>query len=308
MREAYHEPVMPGEAMTFLDVKPGQWYIDATLGGGGHSRKILEQGGKVIGIDCDQEAIDYVGETLQEKKTQREWQDQETGIGIREYSDIFLVRGNFRHLGKIVELCQIEKISGVLFDLGVSSRQLEKADRGFSFQREGPLDMRMDTSLGVTAADLVNNLSQKELYALFQKFGQDPNSWRVAGSIFRQRRIKPFATTKELSRLIEQVVPRRGKIHPATRIFQALRMAVNTELENIQTGLEQAYETMEQNGRLVVISFHSGEDRVVKHFIEQQQELKTMITLTKKPVQPTTNEQERNPRSRSAKLRAAMKV
>ncbi len=300
----FHVPALLQEAIEFLAVKKDELYIDATLGGGGHTTSILEKGGKVLGLDADQEAIEYV---------QNKFKIQNLKFKIGE--DVRLVHGNFRNIDEIAKQNEFTHVAGVLFDLGVSSHQLDTEERGFSFQSEGPLDMRMDRSLAVRAADLLNALSQKELYELFSKLGEERYAFTISKNIIRSRGIRPIQTTRDLVSIIDSAVNKgkgrspvrqaQGKnIHSATRVFQALRIAVNDELRSLQEALPKALELLKPGGRLVVISFHSLEDRIVKNaFKEFEQKGKGMI-LTEKPIGPSAAELEKNIRVRSAKLRA----
>lgn len=267
-----------------MKVKQGEKYIDATVGGGGHAVEILKRGGKVLGLDVDPEAIEQVKRIL----------------------NIILVRGNFAHLQEIAQECGFDRVAGILFDLGVSSHQLLTNERGFSFTSDAPLDMRMDPDLEVTAADLVNGLRKEELYELFYKLGEERFAWTIARAIVRARSLAPIKTCRELARIIAGV--RRQKferIHPATRCFQALRIAVNDELNNLKAVLPQAVNLLKPGGRLVVISFHSLEDRIVKNFFKERADFRTLI---KKPVRPSDAEVEINPRSRSARMRVGEKI
>jgi 16S rRNA (cytosine1402-N4)-methyltransferase len=291
----FHKPVLLKEAIEFLAVKPGERYIDATVGGGGHSEAILKVGGIILGIDCDPEAITAARRRLSSACPGASWR---------------LVRGNFADLKKIAAANGFSSAAGILFDLGVSSYQLGTPKRGFSFNLESPLDMRMDLRLMVTAADLVNGLTENELTELFFKFGEEKCARRIARAICRARKIRPITTTNELAEVILRARPRRGKFdrtHPATRCFQALRIAVNDELNSLKAALPQALEILKPEGRLVVISFHSLEDRIVKNFLKLAAGEGRLEILTKKPIRPTEEEVEANPRSRSAKLRAGEK-
>lgn len=297
--EKFHEPVLLKEVIQYLGVKKGEKYIDATVGGGGHTAAILKLGGKVLGIDCDPEAI----------KAARTYLASACPPG--KHCSWRLVRGNFKDIFQIAKREGFLNVSGILFDLGVSSYQLETAERGFSFNLKGPLDMRMDPSLRVTAADLVNGLNKGELDELFSKFGQEHYSRRLAEAIIRARSLRPIKTTGELVEIINQALPtkrRRRKLHPATRVFQALRIAVNDELNNLKKSLPQALDLLKPKGRLVVISFHSGEDRIVKQQFKAAEEHGLVRIITDKPVRPTAEEIKRNPRSRSAKLRVGEKM
>lgn len=296
---SYHESVLYKEVLEALLVQPNGVYLDATLGGGGHTKGILEKGGRVIGLDVDPEAINYVSEVLALKV------ENLKGRLFARGERVTLAQGNFTNLANVAENLKIAAVDGCLFDLGASSHQLETPERGFSLKREGPLDMRMDPDLTVTAADLVNGLNVGELYELFNKLGEDPNRGRIARAIVQARIKEKIERTEQLREIVEKVVPTSRGVHPATRVFQALRIAVNDELNNLRTGLQQATRLLRKNGRLVVISFHSLEDRIVKNFLHESKDLKI---LTKKPLIPSREEVLSNPRSRSAKLRIAEKV
>lgn len=285
----YHKSVLLQEILDFLDVTPGQKYIDATLGGGGHTREILKRGGIVLGIDQDQDAIDFVNQELISK-------------------NLTLVKANFNNLQTIAKDNGFEKVAGILMDLGVSSHQLDSVERGFSFMHNASLDMRMDKDLSIGAKELVNGLTRKELEELFKKYGEDPNAWRIAKAIDDKRKEKSIVTTGELASLIERTVGRRGKIHPATKVFQAIRMAVNDEIYSLEQVLPQAIELLQRNGRLVVISFHSLEDRIVKQQFLDFKEKGWGEIITDKPIVPSLEEESENPRSRSAKLRVFKKI
>lgn len=292
----FHTPVLLQEVLEFLDVKRGERYIDATIGGAGHAIEIVKRGGIVLGIDHDEDALGYAAAY---------WEEEHKKLGIAT-SHLQLVRGNFREIDSIARSNNFAPVAGVLFDLGVSSRQLEDPQRGFSFAKLGPLDMRMDPSASsgqVTAADLVNAFSEGELYELFFRLGEESRARAISRGIVRARRVKRIETTMELAQLIEHIVRRRGRIHPATRVFQALRIAVNDELRSLSEALPKALSVLSPNGRLVVISFHSLEDRIVKYTFQRFEDEGKGTTLTKKPVLPTSEEVQRNIRSRSAKLR-----
>lgn len=293
-----HESVLYKEALEALAIKKNTTYIDATLNGGGHTKGILDRGGKVIGIDVDPQAIKYAAKrhSLTLKK--------ENNLLVGRGNSLVVTQGNFADIGQIAAKFGVWETPGIIFDLGLSSLQLAEAKRGFSFNKQGPLDMRMDQRLAVTAADLVNGLSQGELYELFSKFGQEHRSRRIARAIIEARVKKKIETTGELSEVIEQCGGKREKIHPATRVFQALRIVVNDELNNLKKGLEGAASLLRKDGRLVVISFHSLEDGIVKRFFKEREDLKI---LTKKPIIPSNEEIAENARSRSAKMRVAEK-
>ncbi len=278
-----HTPVMPNEVLDYLQPAPGKLFLDATLGSAGHTKLLVEKGAKVIGIDRDSEILTHARVNLGKLVNQ-----------------VTFKQGPFSRLKDLVGNL---KFNGILFDLGVSSLQLDKPERGFSFRNDGPLDMRMDKTLQVIAADLVNGLGRKELYDLFQKFGQERFSRRITDAILERRRIKPFETTKELADLVAKVKPKTGKIHPATKIFQALRIVVNDELNELKAALPSALSLLKLGGTLVIISFHSLEDRLVKQFFKSQDSTKFEL-LTPKPITPQPEEIATNPRSRSAKLRA----
>ncbi len=291
----YHKSVLLQEAVDALQIKKSGKYIDATLGAGGHSFEIVRKGGTVLAIDQDNEAIQFVEEELRIKNQE-----------LR--NNITLVQGNFSHIGEIARENGFGMVAGILFDVGVSSHHLDANERGFSFQSTGPLDMRMDTTLQVRAADLVNGLNKGELIDLFTKYGEEPFARRIAEAIVTARVIKPFENTTELAELITRSVKQIGKIHPATRVFQALRIAVNDELISLEEGLIQAVDLLETKGRLVVITFHSLEDRIVKRTYEKFKEQGLGEIITDKPIIPTDSEIERNKRARSAKMRVFEKI
>ncbi len=295
----FHEPVLLEEVIDYLKVERGERYIDATVGGGGHAKAILKLGGKVLAIDCDPEAIKAARRCLA------------SACPPGKHFSWRLVSGNFKNLFQIAKKQEFLSVSGVLFDLGVSSFQLEKAERGFSFSLEAPLDMRMSPKLKVTAADLINGLNKGELNELFSRVGQEHHSRRIAEAICRARKLRPIKTTGQLVEIINRALPtkkrKKRKLHPATRVFLALRVAVNDELNNLKKALPQALDLLKPKGRLAIISFHSGEDRIVKQFFKGQEKRGKLIVITKKPIRPTPEETSQNPRSRSAKLRVAEK-
>ncbi|HSA83444.1 MAG TPA: 16S rRNA (cytosine(1402)-N(4))-methyltransferase RsmH, partial [Patescibacteria group bacterium] len=265
-----------------------------TLGGAGHSLEIVKRGGIVLGLDVDQDALDFVQEKL---KTQ--------------ISNLKLVvaKGNFKNIDTLAQENGFLDVAGILFDLGVSSHHFDVASRGFSIQQDGPLDMRMDQDLGVKAADLLAILTKGELYELFTKFGEERFAYAISNSIVRARQVKRIEMTSELVELIGKVVRRREEaLHCATRVFQALRIAVNDELTSIDEALPKALELLQAKGRIAVISFHSLEDRIVKHTFKKFEEEGLGTIVTKKPIVPTDTEIERNSRSRSAKLRIFEKL
>lgn len=292
--DRFHVSVLLQETIDFLRIKPGKKYIDATLGGGGHGFKIVRRGGVLVGIDQDLDAIEFV--TRRWKVESRRWNKKE--------EDLTLVRGNFNEIGRIARENGFERVSGILFDLGVSGHQFNEAKRGFSISHDGPLDMRMDKDRAVSAKDLLNGLTEKELEELFIKLGEERFAKKIAHSIVLARSEKEISTTNELAEIVKQSVYRSAyDIHPATRVFQALRIAVNDELNALKEALPQAMDLLEDRGRVAVISFHSLEDRIVKQTFKAFAMHGSGSIVTKKPVVPTEYEVSGNPRSRSAKLR-----
>lgn len=291
-----HLPVLKDEVIQLLDPKPGENFVDCTVGEGGHSLAILNctsPSGKVLGIDADLNCLEH----LKAKVKGTEYENR-----------LILVHGNFANLREIVELHNFKPISGILFDLGLSSWHLEASGRGFSFLRNEPLDMRYDTSNPLTAEIIVNNWSLKDIEHILRVYGEERFAKRIAEEIVRSR---PIKTTLELVMAIERATPKwyhRRRIHPATKTFQALRIAVNHELENLERGLAQAIEVLESGGRIAAIAFHSLEDRIVKNFLRDKSKQGVVKLLTKKPIRPSKKEIAENPRSRSAKLRAAIKL
>lgn len=286
-----HTPVLLQEVVESLKVKKNHWYVDATAGGGGHSDEILRLGGRVIAVDQDRDAIEHLRKKYSENK------------------HFYIVCGNFGNLKTIVQSITNDEISGVLFDLGFSSNQVEQSGRGFSFLRDEPLDMRMDLSVQQSAHDIVNRFSQEELTEIFMKYGEEEHYKKIAQEIVKERKRKKIDTSKELADIVSSVVKNRGRgIHPATRIFQALRMVVNQELENLQLGLNDAFDLLESKGRLSVMSFHSLEDRVVKQKFNEFANKKMGTVVNKKPIIASVYEIKKNKRSRSAKLRTFEKV
>lgn len=283
-----HQPVLLNQTIDFLNVSKGERYIDATVGDGGHSQKILESGGRVLGIDVDPAAIEFVKKRF---------------LGNPNF---IAARGNFSRLAEIAQKNNFDQVGGILFDLGVSWRQLDDKARGFSFQSEFELDMRMDPSLAIKAKDLINNFDERRLDEIFERFGQVRDSRRIVHRIICARREKPIESCRQLAEIVQTAAGRRrGKIHPATKIFLALRIVVNSELENLKEALPQLVELLKEKGRLVVISFHSLEDRIVKDFFKRDSRL---LVLTKKPVVPSIDEISANPKARSAKLRVAKRI
>ena len=289
-----HFPVLTKEVLEFLNPRLGENFIDCTVDGGGHAREILKKispDGKLLGIDLDSEMI---------KNTRLEINDE----------NLILVNENFKNLKKIIEEKKFSRVSWILIDLGWSSTQIEKSGRGFSFLKDEPLDMRYSSS-GMTAAEAANQLSEKDLADIFWQYGEERFSRRIAKKIVEARKKKRILTTFDLVEAVKTAVPRsyeRGRIHPATRVLQGLRIYVNQELENLKEVLPQAVEILAPGGRLAVISFHSLEDRIVKNFFREMKKEGRLEILTKKPVVPSDEEIKLNPRSRSAKLRVCRKI
>lgn len=304
-RPEYHEPVLLDEVIDALAPSLGRVIVDGTLGGGGHAAALLAAGARVIGLDQDPDAIAYATRRLQ------------------QFEEFAAVRSSFAKAGEVLDTLGIARIDGALLDLGVSSHQLDTPERGFSFQHLGPLDMRLDPHGPITAADLVNTMSAGQLERIFRSFGEEPGARRIAARLVRDRAVKPFANTLELAAAVERVVPRRGKTHPATRVFQALRIAVNRELEVLESALAQFAARLAPGGRFAVITFHSLEDRLVKTFFSHHSTEWLdrpewpaprpnpdfiFRKVTRKAVVAGDDEQRANPRSRSAKLRVVEKI
>ncbi|MEM3874934.1 MAG: 16S rRNA (cytosine(1402)-N(4))-methyltransferase RsmH [Candidatus Bathyarchaeia archaeon] len=291
-----HLPVMKDEVISFLDPKPCEDFVDCTVGMGGHALAVLERtgpSGRVLGIDVDPTILERL-----------KCKVDGTDYGER----LVLVCDNFANLGRIVEKYAFKYVSGVLFDLGLSSWHLEESGRGFSFLRNEPLDMRYSPKNSLTAETIVNFWSFKDIWRILRVYGQERFSRKIAEEIVRSR---PLKTTVDLVMAVERATPswyHRGRIHFATRTFQALRIAVNNELENLEKALPQALDVLGEGGRLVVISFHSLEDRIVKNFLREKAKKGVVKILTKKPVRPSKEEVAENPRARSARLRAALKL
>ncbi len=286
-----HIPVLVEEVMMFLGCEPDRTYVDATLGGGGHASAILKRtapDGVVIGIEWDEEALSEAKNAL---------------MPFAERAKIY--RENFVRLP---ELVKAESVDGILLDLGLSSLQVDKEERGFSFRGDGPLDMRMDQRTDHTAADLINRLSLKELEDTLFYYGEERWARKIARAIVREREQEPIRTTQALRRIVYRAIPKRfhsRRIDPATKTFQAFRIKVNDELENLRKILETGWTVLKKGGRMCVISFHSLEDRTVKETFRRLEKGGEVRILTRKPVMPSDEERKRNPRSRSAKLRCA---
>ncbi len=309
-----HTPVLVAEVLHFLDPHPDTIYVDCTLGEGGHTQALLQASaptGRVIGIDRDVDMLQRAREKLK-----------------RESGRIVFCLASFHHLPEILQKQRVEKVDGILFDLGISSFHLAQPERGFSFQLAGPLDMRINRTEPVTAAELVNTLSQDELDTLLRTYGEERWAKQIARTIIQRRKLTPIVRTEQLVDCILAAIPPRQHtqaIHPATRTFQALRIAVNKELQILHEGLTVAIECLKPRGRIGVISFHSLEDRIVKNIFRMAtgvcrcppktpccvcgcEQQKKVTLITKKPVVPTPEEVAHNPRARSAKLRVAERI
>lgn len=290
-----HKSVLLQEVIDALIVQPGEHYIDATFGGGGHSLEIIKLGGFVLGIDQDIDAIERFRENNQFTDAEKQ-------------NKCIVVQGNFKDIQKIAQEQKCKDVAGILFDLGLSSDQLDVSGRGFTFRYDEPLDMRMDRDQSLTAEEIVNTWSEDELYTLFVKMGEEINAREIVTQIVKSRKTNPIQTTGALVKIIESVTRVRGKIHPATRVFMALRIAVNDELNALKMGLEQSIDLLKPKGRIAVISFHSLEDRMVKITFKNREEQGFGTVITKKPVIADEEEIIRNKRARSAKLRVFEKI
>jgi 16S rRNA (cytosine1402-N4)-methyltransferase len=306
-----HVPVLLTETIEALDPRTGGFYIDATLGVGGHAEEVLRMsspGGALLGIDVDPAALEAASARL-----------------ARFGNRVVTVESYFDRIGSIAKETGFERVQGILFDLGVSSLQLDRSQRGFSFQDEGPLDMRLGPSAKRTAADLVRDLPHNELQLIFQEYGEERFAGRIARRIVSERARRPIESTAQLATIVAGAKPAavRERIHPATRVFQALRIAVNEELNRLSAALPQAVDLLGEGGRLVVISFHSLEDRIVKHFFRQEARdcicppevpvcacghTATLRLLSTRPISPKEEEIASNPRARSARLRVAERI
>lgn len=285
------------EALEYLNLSPGKVIVDATVGTGGHSKDIIERimpAGKLICIDRDEESLAVAKDRLSEYK-----------------DNCSFVYGNFSDIDTILKRLDVNVIDGILFDLGVSSFQLDNPSRGFSFQNEGPLDMRLDRSSYISAYDLVNNLNEEELSALLWVFGQERWHNRIARFLVKEREGHPITTTLELSNIVLKAIPHRYReyrIHPATRTFQAVRIAVNREIEALEVAIAKSMAFLNKTGRICVIAFHSLEDRAVKLIFRKEASGGLIKIITPKPLTPVQEETTSNPSSRSAKFRVAERV
>ncbi len=292
-----HQPVLLNEVLHYLNPKPNQHFIDCTVGGGGHALAILKRtgpNGKILGIDDSPGAIaNLESETRNLKLNQK----------------FILVNDNFANLKEIVKKNNFQPIQGILVDLGLSSDLLEKSQRGFSFMRDEILDMRFNpTQNDLTAQKIISQYSRKELIEIFREFGQERFAGRIAAVIVDNRRKEAIKTTGQLVNLIQQVLGRRFHVKSLARIFQALRITVNTELENLKEVLRQSIVVLAPGGKIIVIAYHSLEDRIVKIFFKQFKQEEKLRIITKKPIRPSPDEIKTNPRARSARLRAGEKI
>jgi len=293
-----HIPVLKSEVLKYIDPEPGRQFIDCTINGGGHAQAILERTGSkgsLLGIDLTPEFI----EQLKKKKDKENW------------DNLKLVQGNYNQLTEIAYRNDFYPVHGILLDLGFSSNHLEEIERGFSFEKDQRLDMRYNPEQKLTAAEIINKKTKPELEELFFKFGEEKHTAKIVEEIIKARQKDPIKTTDQLVSIIKRAVPeyyQKRRLHPATKVFQALRIAVNKELQNLEEVLPQAMALLKKGGRLVIISFHSLEDQRVKRFFKEQEELGVISVLTPKPISPHDEEVQNNPRARSAKLRACQKI
>ncbi|MFA5144043.1 MAG: 16S rRNA (cytosine(1402)-N(4))-methyltransferase RsmH [Candidatus Omnitrophota bacterium] len=292
-----HHPVMIDEVISSLNLKPGYVVLDATVGGGGHSGQILKRigpGGTLIGLDADESALKIAAEDL------------------KEFAGRFkLINENFRNLDKILSREGVKSLNAVLFDVGVSSFQLDSAARGFSLKEDARLDMRMDRRLGISAYDVINRYKESDLSDIIYRYGEERFARKIARRIAQERLRKPIETTLELAAIVRRSMgPGRkySRIDPATRTFQAVRIAVNDELGALEEGLKKAVSWLDVGARIAVISFHSLEDRIVKNLFKGYAALGVLKIITKKPAGPSSEEEAVNPRSRSARLRVAERI
>lgn len=287
-----HKPVLFEETFRYLELQPGAIVVDGTLGGGGHAEAILERigsNGLLIGLDQDEEAIERCRDRFKGRENVR------------------IYHSNYRRINEVLKELNVSQVDAVLLDVGISSFQIDEAERGFSFQKEGPLDMRMNSTEGPTAADLVNDLPAKELDKILFEWGEERQARKITKVICDRRAKRRFETTLDLASTIEAVIPRQGRLHPATRTFQGLRIAVNDELGALEDGLRFGFESLAAGGKMAVICFHSLEERLVKNYFRDKMRSLEGMLINKKPITPTIDEIRDNPRSRSAKLRVIEK-
>jgi 16S rRNA (cytosine1402-N4)-methyltransferase len=295
-----HIPVLLKEAIYFLDPKPGEYFIDATIGSGGHAKEIIKRivpGGKLLGIDWNKDAIMKIRKVFKKEINSKV---------------LILEEGNFANISEIVKKKKFPAPHGILADLGMSIEEIEESGRGFSFKKEEPLIMtyqKIPSQNQLTAEKIVNEFSKESLEEIFKKFGEEKYADKIAQAIVSYREKKKIESAKELAQIIENSYPnRKTKIHPATRVFQALRIVVNDELENLNKLIDSGFSILTKKGRMVIISYHSLEDRIVKYKFRRLSIMGFAKTLTKKPICPTYEEVKKNRRSRSAKLRAIQKI
>lgn len=288
--DIFHRPVLLPQVISYLNVVCGGKYIDATIGGGGYTYEILKRGGIVLGIDADEEAIRYV----------------EAKVKINK--ELFLEEGNFANIKSIARKYDFETVSGIIFDLGMSSYQIDMSGRGFSFHKDEILDMRMGSEVRLKASDILNNFSEERLYEIFSSFSEELNSRAIAHAVFRARTLKQnIVRTEDLVNIVNKVI---GKYDPKVlaRVFQALRVAVNNEIEMLKTGLFEAADLLASKGVVIVLSYHSLEDRAVKKFFKLKENEGYLRIITKHCIRPDRFEMSNNPRSRSARMRVAEKI
>lgn len=292
-----HKAVLVEEVIDNLNLQNGDVVVDCTVGAGGHSLKMLQHiapAGRMIGIDQDSDILKIASENLKHYK-----------------DNINLLYGNFKDIDNLVNSVGVKRVDAVLYDLGVSSLQLDTPERGFSFKSEGPLDMRMDKAAAISAFDLVNNLPRYELRKVLSEYGQERYAGKIASLIVEKRKLRPIESTAVLSRIVTEAYPYKArflKIHPATRTFQALRIAVNSELDILKISIDKAVDILNAQGRIGVIAFHSLEDRIIKNTFKRYASEQLLKIITKKPIRPKSKEIADNPRARSARLRVAEKV
>lgn len=297
MNNIDHQPVLLQEVLKYLKIQRGQNYIDATVGLGGHAREILRQGGNLLGIDRDLDSIEIL---------RKKWALEKIKSGINA-GNWTLEKGNFKDLEAIAKKHNFTKVAGILFDFGLSSWQIDKSRRGFSYQHDEPLDMRFDKKDQIVAADILNSLPRENLYEIFTKFAEEQFAGRIADAIVRAR---PLKRTGELRMIIEKAVPGKTqqKIKSVARIFQAVRIKVNNEIESIKLALPQSLDLLDCQGRLLVISFHSLEDRIIKQFFQEAQREGKARIIIKKPIEASLEEMKINKRAKAAKLRVLEKI
>lgn len=295
--DIFHRPVLLPQVISYLSVVKGAKYIDATLGGGGYTFEILRRGGVVLGIDQDRDSIEYIKAKIKDQSSK-----------IKNKDNLFLERRNFKDLKEIAHKWGFEKVDGIIFDLGMSSFQIDKSDRGFSYHRDEILDMRMGNDVRVKASDILNKFNEESLYEIFSSFSEELNSRAIAHAIFRARTLKQnIVRTIDLVNVVNKVI---GKYDPKvlSRVFQALRVAVNNELEALKIGLVHAVDLLVYKGVVIVLSYHSLEDRTVKLFLKQKEDQGCLRIITKQCIRADRFETSINPRSRSARMRVGEKI